>query len=207
MNQANFLASARTRKLIELIKKIARHAAQHQLRYFIGGGFAIDLYTGKLTREHDDVDLVVDVVDSEAWKRCFEQWGYAIGRDDYMVYFPHSFTVGERTANESHHQPDHILVEVWPVELMDDGTLYPPHIPEHPGRAWWKEKRHDNLQFVRFEGVDIWIEEPNITIDQKLAHVRHHKQQLSEKHIHDLKLMGRFDEYREIIRELGDAVR
>lgn len=196
MDKNSFRENARTRTLVALIKKIAHYAAHHQKRYFVGSGFAIDLYLGQLTREHEDIDLVVDLVDGKLWRTLFNQWGYTIGQDDYMVYFPNAFTVSQNPQDA-----EDCLVEVWAMHYRDDGSLYPPHKQEHPGREWWQAKRHDNLQYMQFEGVGVWIEEPNVTINQKLDHVQYHKQRLSEKHIHDLNLMGRLDEYWRIIQD------
>lgn len=42
-----------------------------------------------------------------------------------------------------------------------------------------------------------------MALNQKLDHVRHHREPLEAKHIHDLELLGRREEYDELVRRFG----
>jgi hypothetical protein len=186
----------RTKLLVGLVKYIAQTATQSKKRYCIGGGFSIDFSLGKITRSHEDIDLVVDVDDADWWMAVFKELGYIIGKYDYIEFFPDAFTVSDNSDSK-------FLMEVWAMKFRSDGTLYPPHTPDHLGREWWNDKKHGEAKQVQFEGVIVNIENPSATIDQKLGHVRHHKETLSPKHQHDMKLMNRMDEYERLVRELG----
>lgn len=197
-----FTPNARTRLLLDLAIRIAEAADEHQKRYYVGSGFAIDLSLGRLSRDHDDIDLVVDVIDAEWWRSLFASWGFDIGRDTYMAYFPDAFSVAQNPKDE-----DDYLIEVWPMEYRRDGSLYPPHMADHPGREWWAEKRWADVRRGAFSGGVILVEDPHTAIDQKLEHVRHHREALAPKHVHDLEQMGRLGEYERLIAVLGLAAR
>ncbi len=193
-----FTPDARTRLLLDLVARIAVAADEHQKRYYVGSGFAIDLSLGRLSRDHGDIDLMVDVIDAAWWRSLFASWGFDIGRDAYMAYFPNAFSVARNPKDE-----DDYLIEVWPMEYRGDGGLYPPHTADHPGREWWAAKRQADVKRVTFGRGSVLVEDPHAAIDQKLEHVRHHREALLPKHVHDLEQMGRLDEYERLIEALG----
>ena len=58
-------------KLEALLLKIAEAAQKHHKRYYFGGGFAIDLTFGGLSRSHEDIDFAPMEEDTEWWKDWF----------------------------------------------------------------------------------------------------------------------------------------
>jgi uncharacterized protein YneR len=62
--------------LIQELDKIFHFSKKSGLLSFVSGGFAIDFAYGKLTREHDDIDLLVEEKDFLIWKNWFIDNGY-----------------------------------------------------------------------------------------------------------------------------------
>jgi lincosamide nucleotidyltransferase A/C/D/E len=86
----------------------------------VDGGWGVDALLGEQTREHDDLDLVVDLHNAEAAIAILEGAGYELVAGEP----PHSFVL----VNE-----DGVQVDVHPVErdaegngayLMESGTLW-----------------------------------------------------------------------------------
>jgi hypothetical protein len=53
------------------LEKIKRIFEKENLRVIVGGGFAIDGFLGKLTREHEDLDF--DIVGNLSWPKGFSK--------------------------------------------------------------------------------------------------------------------------------------
>jgi hypothetical protein len=47
---------------------------QSRLNFWIGGGYAIDLFLGKITREHDDLDIVIKRDDQLHFQHVLTDW-------------------------------------------------------------------------------------------------------------------------------------
>src|SRR3989344_2841960 len=89
MNEINFLRQEfpplaneemdeRTKKAIELFKKIIIQASEKNWKYVVLSGFAIDSYLGYISRNHKDVDLIIDKNDIEAVKFFFKKEGHIV---------------------------------------------------------------------------------------------------------------------------------
>ncbi|WP_421725390.1 nucleotidyltransferase domain-containing protein [Bauldia sp.] len=182
-------SAERTAALLDVVVRIAGAAAD--CRYLIGGGLAIALHRGAVSRDHEDIDLFVDRDDIAWWRHIFESWGHRIDRDDYMAFFPGAFVVDDGFA------------EVWPMVWAPDGSIRAEPTADHPGREWWAPLNADAILTTRFRGRDIRVESPDVVIDQKLDHVRHHRERLAAKHEMDVALLGRTSEYQRLLRELG----
>jgi hypothetical protein len=187
----------KTTNLVKLMMSLVTRANQHQMRYALGGGLALDISLGRLTRPHEDIDMIISIDDVALWQRQFIDEGYEIGHDEYMRYFPYSFTVVSKDYDR-----DNYLIEVWPMEFKPDGSLYPPHTSDHPGRNWWASKNVKTWQKISYDGVQVWIESPAEIIKQKLDHVRFHKEALAAKHLHDLELHDNLSDYQRLLQEL-----
>jgi hypothetical protein len=87
----------RTKLLMDLVKYIAQTATQNKKGYCIGSGFSVDFSLGKITRPHEDIDLVIDVGDTDWWKAVFRELGYTVGKYEYMEFFPDAFTVNNNS--------------------------------------------------------------------------------------------------------------
>jgi len=52
----------------------ARLMRGYDRRWWVGGGWAIDLFLGRTTREHDDVDVVVPRAEQQLVRAHFADW-------------------------------------------------------------------------------------------------------------------------------------
>ena len=68
----------RTKKAIELFKKVAIKTREKKWKYVTLSGFAIDAYLGYISRNHKDVDFIVDKNDIEAVKSFLEKEGHLV---------------------------------------------------------------------------------------------------------------------------------
>lgn len=68
----------RTKKAIKLFRKIATEASKNNWKYVVLSGFAVDSYLGYISRNHKDVDLIIDKNDIEAVKLFLKNEGHQV---------------------------------------------------------------------------------------------------------------------------------
>ena len=165
-----------TKKLFALAQEIAEAAAEQQKDYFIGGGLAIDLSVGRITRNHHDIDFHPMLEDAGWWLAWFKQRGYRVGKGD-DPNFPETFKVKDRRGKE--------ILDVWPFKLVN-GKLLINYKGEYvdAGRHW------QEVRLVVYDGTTFKVENPQRVLDQKLRHVRQ-GQKLRPSDLHDFELLGR----------------
>lgn len=64
-------------QVLELLALLAAAGVEAQ----VDGGWGVDALLGEPTREHDDLDLVIDVADLAAARRLLTEQGFAVERD------------------------------------------------------------------------------------------------------------------------------
>ncbi|QQS38516.1 hypothetical protein IPM62_03985 [Candidatus Woesebacteria bacterium] len=166
-----------TFSLFELAKKISKTAENYTKEYFIGGGLAIDLYVGKVTRNHHDIDFHPMLDDYEWWKSWFVENGYKIDEPASDSY-PETCKVLDKDCQE--------IVDMWPfkltngvLEINKEGKYVDAH------RKWYENET------VEFEGIKIRIENPLRVLDQKKRHFKE-GQDLRIQDKHDFEVLGKY---------------
>lgn len=165
-----------TKRLVDLAGEIAKAAAEHQKEYFIGGGLAIDLSVGRITRNHHDIDFHPMLEDAGWWVAWFKQRGYRV-RKRADPNFPETFKV-----KDSRGEP---ILDMWPFKLANGKLLINYKGNYADGGRHWQEVRA-----VDYNGITFKIENPQRVLDQKLRHVRQ-GQKLRPPDLHDFRLLGR----------------
>lgn len=69
----------RTKKLFEIFLDVSRTANRNKKLILANAGFAVDLAVGKITRNHEDIDMVVLEKDLNWFKNLFKRLSYKIG--------------------------------------------------------------------------------------------------------------------------------
>ena len=59
---------------LEVLLECAEALARLRVQFFIAGGWAIDLYLGRITREHHDVDALILRSDQLRLHECLYEW-------------------------------------------------------------------------------------------------------------------------------------
>lgn len=170
-----------TLELEQLLLEIATSASLHRKRYFIGGGFAIDLNFGKLTRGHDDIDFHPVEEDIDWWQRWFQNKRYIISKDPDMRDFPYAFLL-KNEKNE-------YIADVYPVKIGIHGEIY--MYESDDTYHVWDGKSWKKVNEVIYKGVSIYVEDAESVLNQKIEHSHKHNLPLEEKHKHDLRLYGK----------------
>lgn len=165
-----------TQDLVKLLVDVAKSAEENQKDYFIGGGFAIDLSLGRITRQHHDIDFHPMLEDSEWWQEWFGTRGYKIlkreGED-----FPEVWKVFGRNGKE--------LVDMWPFK-SESGKL----LIKYKGNYVDSERQIGELRTVDFQGTRVKIENPIRVLEQKLRHVKRGSK-LRPQDKHDFSVLGK----------------
>ena len=75
---------------LRAIQELHEAFAERGVDYWLFGGWAVDFHAGRVTREHDDIDLAVWRADLEVVAAALEQLGWAhlpaAGEDGYTTY-------------------------------------------------------------------------------------------------------------------------
>ncbi|MEK7128580.1 MAG: hypothetical protein AAB933_03400 [Patescibacteria group bacterium] len=68
----------RTKKAIKLFQQVTTKASEENWKYVVLSGFAIDSYLGYISRNHKDVDFIVDKKNIEAVRSFLEKEGHSV---------------------------------------------------------------------------------------------------------------------------------
>lgn len=164
-----------THSLFDLVLQIAQTAQKYDKQYFIGGGVAIDLSLGKITRNHHDIDFHPLLEDFDWWKRWFKKQGYTT----------------EEPADEDFEETCHVLnlngdnvVDLWPMKLIN-GKAFCKYKGKYTNTSrYWHETR-----LVVFENTKINVENPKRILEQKIRQAKKGKQ-LRPQDLHDFTVLG-----------------
>lgn len=83
--------------------------AQARIRFWLDGGWGVDVLVGRQTRPHRDIDLDFDAAHTKQLLTLLTVQGYRITTDEGPVRM------------ELYH-PEHGYLDLHPFELFDDGT-------------------------------------------------------------------------------------
>jgi hypothetical protein len=167
-----------TLQLEKLLLQIAQTAKEQNKKYYFGGGFAIDLSFGEITRKHEDLDFYPMEEDINWWKVWFQKNGFLISRDPDMRDFPHAFLPTNKNND--------YFADVYPIKIGEQGEIMMLWKDGHYGI--WKGKSYFDNKKVVYKDVSVYIENPSQVIQQKLDYAQEHAIELSEKHQHDITL-------------------
>jgi len=165
-----------TRQLEGLVMKIARAAKENKKEYLIGGGLAIDLSLGKISRNHHDIDFHPMLDDYSWWIKWFKDRGYKVrNRRDHK--FPETWWV--YNSNEE------AIVDMWPFQLKNGILLI-----NQEGKYLDAGRHWEETKLINYKNIDIRIENPLRVLEQKTRHVSQ-GQKYRPVDIHDFKLLGK----------------
>lgn len=164
-----------TRQLEDLVTEIAKAAEENKKEYFIGGGLAIDLSLGKISRNHHDIDFGPMLKDTAWWIKWFENRGLVVKKIE-EGHFPEVYKVFDKNGKD--------IVDLWPLDLKE-GVLLINKDGEYvnSGRHW------EETRIVKHNGVHFRVENPQRVLEQKLRHAKE-GQPLREVDRHDFQLLG-----------------
>lgn len=80
------------------VEKVAGLLGGLPVRWWVAGGWAVDLFVGGVTREHEDVDVAVLRPDQLAVRAHLVGWDLRVARDGRLA----PWRVGRRLAPEEH---------------------------------------------------------------------------------------------------------
>lgn len=136
------------------------------IRYWLDGGWGVDVLAGKQTREHRDVDINYDAQCTEQLLQLLKDKGYEMATDWGVVRM------------ELHH-PQHGYLDIHPFVLNDDGTAKQSNL-----EGGWYEFEADFFGMAVFKGRSI----PCISAKgQKIFHTGY---ELRDIDVHDLKIIN-----------------
>ena len=177
-----YLPDQKTILLEPLLLRIAHTAATHNKKYYIGGGFAIDLACGGISRPHDDVDFYPLEADASWWNEWFNEQGYITSVDTDMVPLLHVFLVSQQNVSATGTEA---LADVYPIAAGSSGDI---SMAVHPGttevwdgmlaiqngRGTWPGKTWQNVRSIEYKGQQVFVEDCRAVLAQKDAYIRLH---------------------------------
>lgn len=183
-----------TLQLESLLLRISEAAQKHDKQYYFGGGFAVDLAFGGLTRSHGDLDFYPMEEDTQWWKSWFRSQGYIVLKDTDMVNLANAFSVIDAS--------NQYFADVYPIAVGRNGSI---SMRVSPGtrevwdgmltingrRGIWPGKSWKEVRNVIYKGQTVFIENYRTVLMQKEDYTNlHNGAALSEKHLHDFARAG-----------------
>jgi hypothetical protein len=84
------MTTSRTAAQLQTISRLHVLLSAHDIDYWLFGGWAVDFHAGRVTREHDDVDVAVWQADLDRIRVLLEGEGWLraaqLGEDGYTAY-------------------------------------------------------------------------------------------------------------------------
>lgn len=71
------MAEPRAEGQFELIREMRALLVEAEIPFWLRGGWALDFLVGRITREHDDIDLFAWAADAERLSRVLQKHGYS----------------------------------------------------------------------------------------------------------------------------------
>ncbi len=171
-----------TYQLEALLLLIAATAQENNKRYYIGGGFAVDLTFGGLSRSHQDIDFHPMEDDTQWWKDWFASQGYIISKEPDMEDYPYAFL----PTNEKHDY----FADVYPLKVDQDGIISVTVTDRYTGRPWWEDKSWNEVKHINYKGQDVIVENYKSVLKQKEGHYKWYGGTVEGKHLHDFQRAG-----------------
>ena len=183
-----------TLKLEALLLHIAETAQKHHKRYYFGGGFAIDLTFGGLSRPHGDVDFYPLEEDTQWWKEWFRSQGYLLYKEKDMENLPNAFSILT--------QDNVYVAEIYPIAIggngeismfVSEGThdIWDELLTIEGSRGLWRGKSWNEVRTVNYKGHSIAVEDYKSVLRQLEEYRKIHPQAAYlEKHLHDFERAG-----------------
>jgi hypothetical protein len=193
------MVDEKTSFLEALMLHIAAVAQKEHKPYYFGGGIAVDLSFGGLSRPHEDLDFYPLEVDTAWWQNWFRTQGYIVSKDTDMEPLANAFSVSRDIAGS---KDDTYLVDVYPIAKGRNGEVSTA-VTEGVDKVWdgmltiedtrgiWPGKSWNGVREVTYKGQVIAVEDYKTVLMQKTAYVRLHPgETLSEKHLFDFARAG-----------------
>jgi lincosamide nucleotidyltransferase A/C/D/E len=105
--------------------RIADILESSNIRYWIDGGWGIDVLLSRQTREHDDLDLVIEISQAESAKAALSTVGFSLLENE----FPTRFVLADRSGRRIDFHPvrfDHEGGGIQQLQQKDSFYRYPP---------------------------------------------------------------------------------
>ena len=150
----------RTKKAIDLFKKIVVQASGKNWKYVVLSGFAVDSYLGYISRNHKDVDFIIDRDNIEEAKKFLKKEGHLVcgskahGEDDVLKIDP----IDAETTRSAHCDIH--------ISFFDDKTKEVV-IPMHGNEIRFSGDYDDISAERKFLGVKTKVLLPNLLIEEK----------------------------------------
>ncbi|SRR5258708_2943820 len=187
----NSLIDKKTLQLETLLLQISQIAQKNNKKYYFGGGFAIDLTFGGLSRSHEDLDFYPMAEDTNWWKDWFHSQGYIVSKDTDMENLVNAFSVLGNNNN--------YFADVYPVSVDNKGEISM-LVKERTQEVWdgmltiygtrglWEGKSWNEVKNVNYKGQTITVENYKTILLQKENYIKLHPgETLSKKHLLDFK--------------------
>jgi Aminoglycoside-2''-adenylyltransferase len=195
------LLDEKTFTLETLLLQIASAGQKHNKPYYFGGGIAVDLSFGGLSRPHEDLDLYPLESDTAWWKDWFRSKGYIVSSDSDMEALPNAFSV-IRYSHDNFNKSQDYLADVYPIHIGSGGEISMA-VKEGADKVWdgmltikgargiWQGKTWNGVRKITYKGQAIALEDYRTVLMQKVAYIRLHPgESLSEKHLYDFTRAG-----------------
>lgn len=193
------MLDVKTLLLEDLMLRIAAAAQESHKTYYFGGGIAVDLSFGGLSRPHEDIDFYPQETDTVWWKDWFRAQGYIVSKDTDMEPLPNAFSVIRDVAGSKR---DTYLADVYPVAKGRKGEVSMA-VREGTDKVWdgmlaiegtrgvWPGKSWNEVREVIYNGQAIAVEDYKTVLIQKATYIKLHPgESLSEKHLYDFSRAG-----------------
>jgi len=144
-----------TKSQLKVLNEISTLSEKIGIEFWLRGGWAIDFLLGKITRPHDDIDIIT-------WIKNRERLEYELLKVGYEL----TPVKEEFRSRQSDFRKDHVEITFGYITYTEDGNLIMNGLPV------WKW-RSDSLlpQSFMLQGIS--------------AHILHPKQLLEEKEVYE----------------------
>lgn len=140
-----------TETQLKLLKEVSAICASIECRFWLRGGWAIDFLLGKVTRPHDDIDMITWIQNREQLERILAEAGYE-----------QTSVKEEFRGRQSDFSKDGVDITFGYITNTHDGSIIMNGLPEW---VW----RNDSLlpQSFMLKGISAHVLNPRQLLEEK----------------------------------------
>jgi len=172
--------NGKTKKLFEIIIKIANYSNKNDKLILVNAGYAMDLALGFISRNHGDLDLIGLEKDLNFFRKYFSKMSFELGCAD-----------GHDTNYSFTFQKDKLSGDVDSIKIVNEEVS---DIEKEGEKRWaWPIKTSELIWSRKINDMVIYFVSPTLVYDfKKRVEKRGH---LREKERHDFKILEKHFPY------------
>jgi hypothetical protein len=158
-----------TQLQLKIMDEINKICSLHKFKIWLGGSWAVDFISGKVTREHEGIELVTFVRYRETLEEALIYSGYKKGLTNNLG---------------TDFNKNKINIHFIYIDKLKDGNIVANSVPD-----WVWEKDSLQTEYYHIEGVSMNVLHPRQLLQGKIMYEKYTHRKLREEDMESIKFL------------------